>query len=543
MTPHAPQLRHRFLVAMGLGSLSLGLLPGCDSGEEASAEAGETPAAEPVDGDGDGFAEDQDCDDASAAVSPEAEEICDGVDNNCDGVVDTDARDRSTWYTDTDADGYGDARAPQLACAAPEGAVADSTDCAPEDPAIHPGADEAIQDRIDNNCDGMVDEMTCPEATAPTTVRAIQSDRGRTPQQFCMDRPEDGEACPGADEIQATSLVNETVGFAPSGTSDTLGPYSSQWQSRDPVCGPEASSPEACCYVFRVREDRQSIFETGTPYKDTLSGGDEVLIGVDAKPVHGRPLTVQGVPRTAPTADSTDWDRALDLDLSALRPAQRTQLAQAWQQAALYEHASVASFARFALELMALGAPPELLIAATRAQAEEIAHAQTCFSMASAFAGRPLGPGPLDLSGALDTPATPTRMLVQTLLEGCINETLAAAEAAWLSERAEIRAIRRAQTQIAIDETRHAALGWKTVRWLLQKHPELVALAQATFEHARPTAVPDAQTDDAWMAAYGCMPEAERAALRTDVWAQVIEPCAAALMEASQGSEQAPLSA
>ena len=192
------------------------------------------------------------------------------------------------------------------------------------------------------------------------------------------------------------------------------------------------------------------------------------------------------------------------------------------------------------MDLMALGAPPELLMGATRAQADEIAHARQFFSMATAFAGHPIGPGDLDLGGVDAQTPTPAQVLVQTILEGCINETLAATEATWLSERATLRTIRRVQRQIAADETRHAALGWKTVRWLLKEHPTLLSLAEQTFAQARPTGqTPFATIQDRWMAAYGCMPESKRTVLHMDVWEQVIGPCMEALLSAVQRDIQA----
>jgi hypothetical protein len=522
MSPYEQLLRHRFLVAMGLGSLGLTLLPAC----------------KPKDVDGDGFVVDQDCDDSNAAIHANAEEICDGIDNNCDGVIDTDATDRSSWYADTDADGYGDPLTSSLTCKAPEGTVADNTDCAPDQAEIHPGAEEQVQDRLDNDCDGMVDEMTCSEAKVPASVEEVQATRGKTPLMFCIDAPEDGQPCTEPGDIQAQTLVNNVIGKPPSGTLPGGGYYSGSWHVGDAVCGPDATVSDSCCYVFRVDEMVTQTLPRLMRGGKGLDGGDEVLIGGggDQKPTHGRPLTVHGVPRTAPAASSTDWSGAIELDPIQLTNDQRNQVAQAWQQAALYEHASVASFARFTLELMALEAPPELLLAATRAQADEIAHARACFSVASSFAGSPLGPGNLDLTGAMDTAVTPRGVMVQTILEGCINETLAAAEAAWLSEQTEIGEIRRVQKQIAEDESRHAALGWKTVRWLLQKHPELVNPARGAFAQALETATAEEPlaTDDAWMTPYGCMPTAERAALQADVWKRVIVPCAQALLDASQ---------
>ena len=85
-------------------------------------------------------------------------EICDGLDNNCDGNVDeSTAADTSTWYADADGDNYGNADVNQQACNQPEGYVANSVDCNDDDSAIKLGATE-VCDRVDNNCDGNVDE-------------------------------------------------------------------------------------------------------------------------------------------------------------------------------------------------------------------------------------------------------------------------------------------------------------------------------------------------------------------------------------------------
>ena len=81
--------------------------------------------------------DDSDCDDADSAVSPDAEEVCDSVDNNCDGTVDEDsATDASTWYLDSDGDGYGDASATTAACDQPSGYVSDDTDCDDSDSSV-----------------------------------------------------------------------------------------------------------------------------------------------------------------------------------------------------------------------------------------------------------------------------------------------------------------------------------------------------------------------------------------------------------------------
>ena len=100
-----------------------------------------------------------DCDDAADAVNPDADEICDGIDNNCDGTTDTDAVDLRVWYGDLDVDGYGDPGFTTEACDAPSGFVANADDCddTPGDgTSINPDADE-ICDDVDNDCDGTVD--------------------------------------------------------------------------------------------------------------------------------------------------------------------------------------------------------------------------------------------------------------------------------------------------------------------------------------------------------------------------------------------------
>jgi hypothetical protein len=100
----------------------------------------------------------QDCNDASDAISPDGVETCDGVDNNCNRVVDEDAAvDAPTWYADTDDDTFGNPRATRRACASPEGYVADNTDCNDSSAISFPGATE-ICDSIDNNCNGFADE-------------------------------------------------------------------------------------------------------------------------------------------------------------------------------------------------------------------------------------------------------------------------------------------------------------------------------------------------------------------------------------------------
>lgn len=99
-----------------------------------------------------------DCDDTNMAFNPDAVEICDGEDNDCNGLIDDDIP-FYTYYADTDNDGYGDAAFSVTTCAdtIPDNFVVDDTDCDDFDPAINPGATETCDD-VDNNCDGQIDE-------------------------------------------------------------------------------------------------------------------------------------------------------------------------------------------------------------------------------------------------------------------------------------------------------------------------------------------------------------------------------------------------
>ena len=96
-----------------------------------------------------------DCNDASAAAYPGAPEVCDGLDNNCDGKTDENLL--ATFYPDVDDDGYGQTDAGQALCQAPAGYTLIPGDCQDEDPDIHPDQPE-LCDAKDNNCDGQLDE-------------------------------------------------------------------------------------------------------------------------------------------------------------------------------------------------------------------------------------------------------------------------------------------------------------------------------------------------------------------------------------------------
>lgn len=93
-----------------------------------------------------------DCDDSNASVKPGQVEVCDGIDNNCDGDIDEGVT--ADLFLDADGDGWGDPRQPIKACRIEAGYAARGLDCNDRNVQVHPGAADEPGDGIDANCDG-----------------------------------------------------------------------------------------------------------------------------------------------------------------------------------------------------------------------------------------------------------------------------------------------------------------------------------------------------------------------------------------------------
>ena len=252
----------------------------------------------------------------------------------------------------------------------------------------------------------------------------------------------------------------------------------------------------------------------------------------------GRPFLVDGFARVAPLASTRAWlAEGVHPDVSRLTTHEREEVAAHYNRAGQLEHASIAAFARFAMELLALGAPAHLLEGTHEAMADETEHAKLTFALATAYLGAPSGPGPLAMDGALG-PCTAQRVFATLVREGCIGETLAAVEATEALARATDPSVRAVLARIAADEAEHAALAWRAAQWLVETQ-DTSFRSWATEEVARAvterrTHAPHSSGAALDLEAHGVLSGATLQVLADATLQDVVEPCAHALLKRAQ---------
>jgi hypothetical protein len=151
------------------------------------------------------------------------------------------------------------------------------------------------------------------------------------------------------------------------------------------------------------------------------------------------------------------------------------------------EHASIASFARTSLELLALGAPADLVRDTHLAALDESEHARKCYALASKLAGRKVGPGALPVH-RLDAPTYAT-FAAATFIDACVGETVGAALLREMASRESVVEVRTTLEEIAADEERHAELAFRTLAWAVAAGGEEAASAVRNALESLPLAV------------------------------------------------------
>lgn len=247
----------------------------------------------------------------------------------------------------------------------------------------------------------------------------------------------------------------------------------------------------------------------------------------------GRPFLIQGQARVAALRGKAPRPHATTTT--------RQAIAAAWSSDALAEHASIAAFARLSLQLLAHGAPLELVTLSQRASLDEARHADLCLREARRHAGTRLEWGPLPLSDA-KLAVSEEELLITNVLEGCIGETLAAAHARARADCAGSKRLRAALLRLAADEERHATLAWSILRWQLERSPALRAVVLSTFAEFRPPVrVSNPVEADARWAKAGLLGASAMRAIDRAVWHSVIVPLVARFLQPVDARSSVPV--
>ncbi|HEY4120799.1 MAG TPA: ferritin-like domain-containing protein [Byssovorax sp.] len=247
-----------------------------------------------------------------------------------------------------------------------------------------------------------------------------------------------------------------------------------------------------------------------------------VLIALGSAGGPGRLFRVRGAPRVAKRARSRAWSSsdALDLDVAALSEEARATLADAWERDALIEHASIAAFSRLSLELMAHGAPPDLLARTHDAALDEIEHAERSFAIASAYAGHAVGAGAFpEATSRGDVRGDLGSMAREAIVDGCVGEGFAAACARASAAATTIPELRAFFQKAADDEARHADLAWDMLSFTIARGGARAANAASRALASLRQPSFDAAAMD--LRAHGWLVVAERARLHDAVSADV----------------------
>jgi hypothetical protein len=250
-------------------------------------------------------------------------------------------------------------------------------------------------------------------------------------------------------------------------------------------------------------------------------------------------ITLSAEPHRAALAARGDWQlgsndelaRELAQESEAYEPTS-LELARHWIEAGLEAHASIGDNARFALQLMSLGAPPQLLSAAAQAMQDETAHAQACFSLAKRYAGRDVGPGPLAV-GSASVDSDIATVVIDAVKSGCIGHAVDALCAREALEHCQEAATREVLVRLQENKAQQAQLAWRFLAWALRgSSRELVDRVRVVFlaeleAKAPPLAL---SARDRHLLRHGVLGRDQRFAIEQRVLREVVLPSMDALL-------------
>jgi len=256
----------------------------------------------------------------------------------------------------------------------------------------------------------------------------------------------------------------------------------------------------------------------------------------------GRPLLTECEVTVAPLVMGKGWVSSVPTsEVNNISPKELEQLIEYWTFAAQLEHSSVASFARFTMQMLSFSVPADLLLAIQTATADEVKHAQSAAHILSTLTKKQVSFGALPLEGI--TLKTSRRELIEALIrEACMSETLGVAEITEALRLSEQELVSQHLNTLLEDETMHAALAWRSLRWLITSahnseqaelidHAveifDLVAIEMGLVQQSYSRPICHHSTLNQW----GVLTDSQKYEIRHQAYNEIILPCVKGLEE------------
>lgn len=223
------------------------------------------------------------------------------------------------------------------------------------------------------------------------------------------------------------------------------------------------------------------------------------------------------------------WDKST---ADQLTPEQRARVARVWRARTRAEYLAITTFAFLTVDMVAAGAPPDILSFAHQAAIDEIRHTEMCLRMTQIYAGETPTPDP-DLSGLPNDPALPKlhQAVTNSMLINCVVETFACTILAVVLEQTTDPCAHAVLKRILSDEVGHARLGWAFLRWgidtggngVIKACSDKVAFTIQSAANVVDAPRPSEPVEDA-LRAHGMMHASEERVVFSDCVREVLVP-------------------